>query len=47
MIRMDGLSGFIAAGRSFELIEEGIYSVLKDASRAHQYDWRISFGTRP
>jgi SAM-dependent methyltransferase len=38
MIRMDGLSDFIAAERSFELIEEGIYSVLKDASRAHQYD---------
>jgi 2-polyprenyl-3-methyl-5-hydroxy-6-metoxy-1,4-benzoquinol methylase len=38
MIRMDGLSDFIAAGRSVELIEEGIYSVSKDASRAHQYD---------
>jgi SAM-dependent methyltransferase len=38
MICMDGLSDFIAAGRSVELIEEGIYSVLKDDSRAHQYD---------
>lgn len=35
---MDGLCDFIAEGRSVELIEESIYSVLKDAPRAHQYD---------
>jgi len=40
---MDGLSDFIAEGRSVELIEEGIYSVLKDAPRAHQYD-RVAAG---
>jgi SAM-dependent methyltransferase len=40
---MDGLSDFIVEGRSVELIEEGIYSVLKDAPRAHQYD-RVAAG---
>jgi SAM-dependent methyltransferase len=40
---MDGLSDFIAEGRSVQLIEEGIYSVLNDAPRAHQYD-RIAAG---
>jgi SAM-dependent methyltransferase len=39
---MDGLSDFIASGRSVELIEEGIYSVLNDAPRAHQYDGRAA-----
>lgn len=35
---MDGLSDFIAESRSVELIEEGIYSVLKAVPGAHQYD---------
>lgn len=35
---MNGLSSLITEERSVELIEEGIYSVLKDAPRAHQYD---------
>jgi SAM-dependent methyltransferase len=40
---MNGLSDFIAEGRSAELIEEGIHSVLKDVPRAHQYD-RVAAG---
>jgi 2-polyprenyl-3-methyl-5-hydroxy-6-metoxy-1,4-benzoquinol methylase len=39
---MDGLYNFIEEGRSFELIEEGIYSVLDNTPHFHQYDKRAA-----
>src|SRR4051812_35220287 len=42
MDSMDRLYDFLEKGRSFKLIEEGIYSVLDTPSHVHPYDKRAT-----